>query len=249
MKNNLNAWGKIQKNILIFQYQLKKLDNGKSATYKIKFIDSFRLMSSSLSNLVDNLSERLHNDKCIDCKSCLDYMSVKDDQLIFRCFECKKNYEKDFNKELIKTCKNIYEFCDKDINKLILLLRKGAYPYEYTDSWERFDETSFPNKEAFYTSLNMEDITDVDYRHAKRVLKSLNNKNLVDYHVQSDTLLLADAFENFRNKYIEIYEVDPAHFLSAPGLAWQACLKKTKVKFELLTDVDMLLMVGKGIRG
>ena len=187
-------------------------------------------MSSSLSNPVDNLSERLHNDKCIDCKSCLDYMSVKDDQLIFRSFECKKNYE-------------------KDINKLILLLRKGAYPYEYTDSWERFDETSFLNKEAFYTSLNMEDITDVDYRHAKRVLKSLNNKNLVDYHVQSDTLLLADAFENFRNKYIEIYEVDPAHFLSAPGLAWQACLKKTKVKLELLTDVDMLLMVGKGIRG
>ena len=67
--------------------------------------------------------------------------------------------------------------------------------------------------------------------------------------VQSDTLLLADVFENFRNKYIEIYELDPSHFLSAPGLAWQACLKKTEVKLELLTDVDMLLMVEKGIRG
>ena len=96
-------------------------------SYKIKFIDSFRFMSSSLSSLVDNLSERLHSHKCIDCKSCLDYMSVKDDQLIFRCFECKKNYEEDFNKELTKRFKIIFEFCDKDINEFILLLRKGVY--------------------------------------------------------------------------------------------------------------------------
>ena len=179
-------------------------------------------------------------------------MITQDDQLIFRCFECKKNYGKDFNKELIRRFGNIYEFCNEDINKFILLLRKGFYPYEYMDSWERFDETSLPHRETFYSSLNMEDITDVDHRHAKRVFKSLNNKNLGDYHdlyVQSDTLLLADVFENFRNKCIEIYELDPAHFLSAPGLAWQACLKKTEVKLELLTDVDMLLMVEKRIRG
>ena len=113
------------------------------------------------------------------------------------------------------------------------------------DSWERFDETSLPDKEAFYISLNMEDITDVDHRHAKRVfnevaLKSLNNKNLGDYHdlyVQSDTLLLADVFENCRNICIKVYELDPAHFLSAPRLAWQACLKKTDVELELITDV------------
>ena len=210
MKDNLNVWENIQKNILLFQYQLKKeLDNGKSIAFKIKFIDSFRFMSSSLSNLVDNLSEGLHCDKCIDCKSCLDYMSVKDDQLIFRCFECKKNYKKDFNKELIKRFAYIYEFCNEDINKCVLLLRKGVYLYEYMDSWERFDETLLPDKEAFYSSLNMEDITDVDHRHAKRVLKNLNNKNknLADYYnlyVQSDTLFLADVFENFRNKCIEI---------------------------------------------
>ena len=98
----------------------------------------------------------------------------------------------------------------------------------------------------------MEYITDVDYRHAKRVSKSLSNKVLGDYHdlyVQSDTLLLADVFKNFRNMYIEVYELDPARFLSAPGLAWQAYLKKTDVKLQLLTDVDMLLMVEKGIRG
>ena len=83
-----------------------------------------------------------------------------------------------------------------------MLLRKGVYPYEYIDSWERFNETSLPEKEAFYSSLNMEDIAEVDYRHAKRVFKTLNNKNLIDYHdlyVQSDALLLADIFENSRN--------------------------------------------------
>ena len=84
------------------------------------------------------------------------------------------------------------------------------------------------------------------------MFKNLSNKSLGDYHdlyVQSDTLLLADVFENFRNKFIEIYELEPAHFLSAPGLAWEACLKKTKVKLELLRDVDMLLMVETVIRG
>ena len=208
-------------------------------------------MSTSLSKLVNNLSEGLHNDRCIDCKSCLDYIATKDEQLIFRCLRCKKNYEKDFNKELIQRFANIYEFCNGD-HKFIFLLRKGVYPYEYMGSWERFNETSLPDKEAFYSNLNMEDITDVDYKHAKIVFKNLINKTLGDYHdlhVQSDTLLLADVFENFRNMCIKVYELDPAHFLSAPGLAWQACLKKTEVKLELLTDVDILLMVEKGIRG
>ena len=199
-------------------------------SYKIKFIDSCRFMSTSLSNFVNNLSEGLHNDRCIDCKSCLDYMTIKDEQLIFSCFRCEKNYEKNFNKELIQRFVNTYEIYNGDLNKFILLLRKGVYLYEYTDSWQRFDET-LPAKEAFYSNLNMEDITDVDYRHAKRLLKYFSNKNIGDYHdlyVQGDTLLLADVFENFRNKCVEIYEVDPAHFLSAPGLAWQACLKKQR---------------------
>ena len=120
------------------------------------------------------------------------------------------------------------------------------------DSWKRFDETLLPNKEDFYSSVNMDDITDVDYKHVKRVFKNFNNKNIGDYYdlyVRSDRLLLADVFENFRNKCIEIYELEPVHFLSAPGLTWQACLKKTEIKLELLTYVDMLLMVEKGIRG
>ena len=85
-------------------------------------------MSTSLSKLVDNLSEGLHN---------------------YRCVSCKKNYEKDFNKELIERFANIYEFCNGDLNKFIFLLRKGVYPYEYMDNWERFNETSLPNKSLF----------------------------------------------------------------------------------------------------
>ena len=117
--------------------------------YKIKFMDSFRFMSSSLSNLAGNLSEGLHNDRCIDCKSCLDYMTTKDEQLTFRCFECKKNYKKNFNKELINRFSSTYNFCKEDTNKFILLLRKGFYPCEYMDSWERFDETSLSEKRSF----------------------------------------------------------------------------------------------------
>ena len=97
----------------------------------------------------------------------------------------------------------------------------------------------------------MGNITSVDYRHAKRLLKNFSNKNIGDHHdlyVRSDTLLLADVFENFRNKLIEIYELDPANFLSAHGLAWQACLKNTGIRLKLLTDVNMSLMV-EGIRG
>ena len=120
------------------------------------------------------------------------------------------------------------------------------------DSWERFNETSLPDKKAFYSELNLEDITDKDYEHAQKVWEVFEMKNLDEYHdlyVQSNTLLLGAVFETFRDKCIEIYELDPAHFLSAPRLAWEACQKKTIVNLELLTDIDMLLMVEKGIRG
>ena len=112
-----------------------------------------------------------------------------------------------------------------------MLLRKAIYPYEYIDSWERFDETSLPDKEVLYSSLNMENITDADHRHANNVFKEFRLTTLGDYHdlyAQSDTLLLPDLFENFRNKCTEMYELYAVHFLSAPGLAMEACLKKQK---------------------
>ena len=98
----------------------------------------------------------------------------------------------------------------------------------------------------------MEDIDDIDYRHGNNVFKGFKLENLGDYHdlyVQSDTLLLADVFENFRDMCLKEYELGPAHFLSLPGLAWQAFLKKPNIELELLTDYDMLLMVEEGIRG
>ena len=192
----------------------KQLHNGKTITYRIRFKDSYRFMSSSLSNLVNNLSEGLHSEKCAHGKSHLDYMSIKDGKLIFRCFRCKINYEKKFNKELIKRFANMYKFCNKDVNKFILLLRKSVYSYEYMDNWKRFDEITLPDKKAFYSNLNMEDITDVDYRHAKKVFKEFKMNNLGDYHdryVITDVLLLADVFESFRNMCVKEYELDTAH--------------------------------------
>ena len=94
----------------------------------------------------------------------------------------------------------------------------------YMDDWEKFNETSLAEKEDFYSQLNMEDITDTDYSHTKRVFKDFEIKKLGGYHylyVQSNTLLLADVFEKFRNMCLKIYELDPACFLTAPGLAWQ----------------------------
>ena len=121
------------------------------------------------------------------------------------------------------------------------MLRKGVYPYEYMDSWEKFNETSLPSKEDFYSNLNMEDIDDIDYRHGNNAFNIFKLNNLGEYHdldVQSDTLLLADVFENFRDMCIKEYELDPAHFLSL-----------SNIELELLTDYDMLLMIEEGIRG
>ena len=128
-----------------------------------------------------------------------------------------------------KVSKRVYQFSDGDLNKFVLLLPKDIYPYEYMDSWERFNETSLPPKKSFYTELNLEDISDKDYLHAQKVWDVFEIRNLGEYHdlyVQTDTSLLADVFEKFRDTCIEIYRLDSSHFLSAPGLAWQACLKK-----------------------
>ena len=120
------------------------------------------------------------------------------------------------------------------------------------DEWGKFNETTLPEKEEFYSNLNAEDITDGDYMHAKRVCKDFEIKNLGEYHdlyPKSDTLLLAKVSENFRKICLKMYHFDPIKFLSASASAWQATLKKIEVKLELLTDIDMLLMVEKGIRG
>ena len=192
---NFECLGENTEKYITFSVPLNKEIKNKNkiieVTYKIKFIDSYRFMSTSLSKLVDNLSEGIHNNRCVECKSCLDCMKTKDEKLILRCFSCKKNYEKDFHKELIKRFANTYNFCDNNLNKFILLLRKAVYPYEYMNNWERFDEILLPDKESFYSSLNMENIDDIDYRNGNNVFKKFKLKNLGEYHdlyVQSDTL-------------------------------------------------------------
>ena len=119
-------------------------------------------MSTSLSKLVDNLSEGIHNNKCLDCEPCLDYIRTKNEKLILKCFNFKQYYKKYFNKGLIKRFANTYEFCNKNLNKFVLLLRKGVYHYEYMDNWKRFNKTSLPSEEVFYSNLNMENIDDID---------------------------------------------------------------------------------------
>ena len=157
--------------------------------------------------------------------------------------------------------------CDE---KFRLMIRKGVYPYEYMDDWKKFEETSLPPKDAFCSRLSMRGISDQDYEHARQVWNIMEKKTLGYYHntyLKTDVLLLADVFETFRNTCLKNYKLDPAHFYTAPGLAWQALLKTAaeycehekrrkdcelcpdEFRLELLTDIDMLLMVEKGIRG
>ena len=169
----------------------------------------------------------------------------------YKCLCCNRDYSNKLDKELKKKFKNTFKFFNNDINNPILLLREGFYPYEYMDDWEKFIETTLPEKEEFYSSLSMEEFTDADYMHGKRVCKDFKIKNLGEYHdwyLKSDTVILADVFKNFRKMCLKIYELDPVKFISAPGLAWQAALKKAKVNLELLIDIDMLLIIEKGIR-
>ena len=136
-------------------------------------------------------------------------------------------------------------------NHLSLLFRKGVYLYDYVDCMKKLDETSLPPKEAFYSKLTGDGITYEDYQHAQTVWKEFNIESMKNYHNLynlSDVLLLADSFENFRNICMYHYELDPDWYSSAPGLAWDAALKITKVQLELLSDPDMLLMFESGIR-
>ena len=191
--------------IAVDQYYSKKREKVLFKKFEIRFIDSFKFLQTSLSNLVSNLQPS------------------------------------DFS-NLQKNVKNNHS----------LLTRKGVYPYDYVTSIDKLKETKLPPKEAFYSKLYDEEISDEDYQHALNVWNTFNCQNLQDYHdlyLKSDVLLLADVFENFRKKCLKYYKLDPCHYYTAPGLAWDACLKLTKQELQLLSDYDMLMMFEKGIRG
>ena len=131
-------------------------------------------------------------------------------------------------------------------------LRKGIYPYDYMDSFNRFEETENPPKEVYYSVLKNQEITDEDYEHSIKIWKEDNIKNLGGYHdlyLKIDVLLLAEIFENFRNVCLKHYELDPAHYYTSPGLSWDALLKFSKQKLELLSDINMIQFIESGIRG
>lgn len=160
------------------------------------------------------------------------------------------------NASLSKLVENMKEFpitsSKTQVEHLDLLKRKGVYPYEYVNSFERFNETRLPPKQAFYSSLAREDISHDDYRHAKKVWNTIGCNTFGDYHdiyLKTDVLLLADVFETFRNTSMQHYGLDPAHYISAPGMSWDAMLKIANVKLELLTDIDQHLFIEKGKRG
>ena len=201
-------------------------DNNKTITCKIKFVDTCRFTPSKLSDIVDNLSEINNKDwkTCIErknIKSECEFIGSKNNRLNYRCKEGNGTSTKPIN-ELIKTFPIMYQFSNGDLNKFVLLLRKRLYSCEYMDSWERFNETSLPPKKDFYSELTLEDITDKDYNHTQKVFKEYCT-DMGDYHdlyVQTDTLLLVDVFEQFRDKCIEIYGIDPSYFYSVLRLAW-----------------------------
>ena len=136
--------------------------------------------------------------------------------------------------------------------KFELMRKKGIYPYDFMDSFEKFDKTELPTKEEFYSILNNEHITDEDYSHAQNVWNTFQLQTMGEYHnlyLKSDILLLADVFENFRKTCLQYYKLDPCHYFTSPGLSWDAMLKMTNIQLELMTDIDMFQFIEKGMRG
>ena len=186
------------------------------------------------------------------------------------CERCRTKKTKDLGEGALKENFNHtsrFLGCDE---KFRLMIRKGVYPNEYMDGWEKFEEVGLPPKDAFYSGLNMKSISDQDYEHPQQVWNTMEKKTLgcYDYtYLKTEILLLADVFGAFRNTCFKNYKLDPAHFYTAPALAWQALLKTAaeycenekrpkdcelcseEFRLGLLTDIDMLLMFEKSIRG
>ena len=167
-------------------------------------------------------------------------------------FEFMSSSLDSLTKNLVRGGKKLFGFEDYSELQYGLLTRKGVYPYEYVNSWDRFNETQLPPIDSFYSNLNMSLISEDDYQQTQRVWKEFGIHNLGDYHdlyLRTDVALLAKVFEAFRDTCLKHYKLDLAHFYTSPGLSWKACLKCTGVRLELLTNLDMLLMFERRIRG
>ena len=187
-----------------------------------------------------------------------EYKSRKNRETVTLNFEIRFiDYFKFLQTSLANLVANLKPPDFKNTNSLIknnteILRQKGIYPYDYLSSISKFKETKLPPKEEFYSKLNNEHISDEDYQHAINVCNTFKCKTIQDHHdlyLKSDVLLLAEVFENFRKTCLKHYKLDPAHYYTSPGLAWDACLKETGQKRQLLHDYDMLRMFEQGKRG
>ena len=231
-------------------YANSKNTKKKLLTYNLRFIDSARHMNESLSTLIDNSTES-KNCKCEE-KSFdnikMTYGVINNQKIVrSRCKKCL--WQEDQKLYVLKNkLPNTFKLCRSNVQNFLLLLRKGVYPYEYIDNMSKFNEKEFPTIDNFYSKLSSSGISTEDYANAKKVWKFFKIKDLGKYHllyVQTDVAQLSDVYENFRSLCLYRYELDPSYFISTPGLAFEAMLKHTKVKLELLTDIDMVLMVEK----
>ena len=220
------------------------------------FIDSFQFMSSSLENLVKNIT------KCGKCDACNPGNCIKrivdsEDHIMqhktsFSCGECIncKNSSKSCMK--LNHGNLIYTSKEFEGEQLRLMIKKGVYPYDYMNSFEKFEDSRLPRKEDFFSIMNNEHITDEEYQHAQNVWNDFGLSSMGEYHdlyLKSDILLLTDVFENFRKACQQYYQLDPAHYFTTPGLSWDAMLKMTETELELMSDVDMFQFIEKGMRG
>ncbi|XP_039278288.1 uncharacterized protein LOC120350099 [Nilaparvata lugens] len=197
-------------------------DNKPRKNIKFSFVDTFRFMASSIEKLAKSLKKE-------DCKHINNFI---------------KNG---------KVLNDIIKREDNDEDQIFNILSgKGIFPYEFIDDFEKLEYNKILEQDKFYSCLNHESINTKDYLHYKMVWNKLKNKNLGNYsdlyNIQ-DVLLLADIFENFRDCCLNNYKLDPAHYLTAPSLAWDAMLKLTKIELDLIHDYNMYLMIEKGIRG
>ena len=224
----------------------------------LTFIDSFQFMSSGLEKLVSNITKCGKCDTCNPGK-CFKKLNNKDTirqhKTSLPCGDCIncENIDENIDKACINPNYAYLKYTSQKFKgkKLDVMARKGIYPYDYMDSFDKFIE-KLPPKEEFYSTLNNKHISAEDYKHAQNVWNTFSLKNMGEYHdlyLKSDILLLADVFENFRKTCLEYYKLDPCHYFTSPGLSWDAMLKMTDMKLELMTDIDMFQFIEKGLRG
>ena len=227
---------------------------------RLQFMDSLQHLSSSLDKLVNNLANKTQIIGCQHCPRRGPPNAILRHQDIAHKGDNLKEFKHTvMNQTLPELFPNLYNnFKKKKAWKNLppeafqMLTRKGVYPYSYMDSFDKFAETQLPPKEAFENDLSKENISEEDYTFVKELWKVFKLKNLGELHdlyMETDTLLLADVFENYRGVIHKNYGLDPVHFYTAPALSWSAGLKFTKIKLEIPLDVNMHIFFDLGLRG